>query len=707
MSLDFVQSYAPTPSRSAWRVSPNPYVPRRETFFTPRNEVLAAGPTMSRLPANADRKIASAEWLHDSATREAHRRPIANGQLPPGVDMILDFPRMRGPGSRPASIIDARALGTRQESDVMPSLAMTHHHQRVPHAQPRGINVDSRGGHMSERGASDTMHPASTPSRFYTGTAALTVESDRPADERDVAPAMTNTSASRPGKLLLKKTGANAYHQQTDHASRERQVHAALGPNKGVKNVRFASEPTTFMTLTGHNESESRSEYALTSNGPVPKRRRIAANVTSIHSDQQKTDRVEKLRDDHSATGVVHSKVMGKLKTGAHSLARPDAVASSHKPNDEREKVHNVFTQKSNPINRARNNFFVNNASSDHVTTDRDRLATIAPAAKTQTRLGHTGSNTLRVEHVANNHAEKQREQAAPPATSRAVSKLLRPQHGVIDQATDRKKPPRDSVHGEMPPVSSTLKLQGKASGAATIVPSFSNKKTENLRDSLIYEMPTVSGALKLNNKPGSSAATVFPSMTNKSPEDTRDPVLLGLQGGASMMKAKAAFNHAVPATVNAQHQARDVNWVPHSSSSAQSSRLQTRPTPPTQQTARVSSHVEAVVPLARASASTTARATPGIALADDTRVSRGSVYGGTAIALPQQNPIKTPLRVEPAMVGRTVRTAQQHDSASMASMIYGSLLRKPNVSGVQEHRGNRASSLPGDVPRLAPLLKQ
>ena len=749
MSLDFVQSYAPTPSRSAWRVSPNAYVPRRETFFTPRNEVLSAGPTMSRLPGNADRKSMETAMLHENATREAHRRPVANGQLPPGVNLIMDFPRMRGPGSRPSSVIDARFLGTRQESDVLPTIGVAHHHHhRVPQTQPRGISLDSRGGQMAERGAFGTMHSTVSSSHYSTAASiapASSTNSQREVDDRDFVPMLTN---ARTGGLWQ-----STIDQQTDHASRDREIQYGLfGVNKGVKNVRFASDPSTFATLSDHNASEVR-EGTLTTSGPATKRRRIGASVTSMSADQQKNDHVERHRDVHSVTAGANSGVFGKIKSGVHALARQLFVSSNHRPNDEREKMQNMFTQGRRHIKRSASAHRVDVAASDHVSTDRDHLATIQHSYKTNTRFGNTGKSSLRVEQTASNHAEKQREHAAQPVASYAISKLSKNMsHGAVsDQASsDRNKVPRESVQAEMPSFSRAYKLHNKGSSSvassavplltnkndekmrepvvhempsntramrlhnkgsgnsAAIAHLLTNKKDEKLRESMVYEMPAVAGTLKLQNK-GSSSAAMLPSLTNKKTEDTREPVL-GLLHGGAVSKTKSALNHiAVPFAIEQEHQARDVNVVTFSNSSAPSQRLQTRHAPPLKQAGRVSSHMDSMAPLVTSSSiSGAARTTPGLVLADDTRVSRGSTFSGTGNALPQHTPIKTPLRLGPGTVTRAVRetAAQKADSLVLAVASYGSLLRKPNVSGVHEQRGSRSASLPGDVPRLAPMLK-
>ena len=746
MSLDFVQSYAPTPSRSTWRVAPEAYVPRRATYFTPRNSVLAAGPTVSRLPANADRKIESSMALHSNAAREAHRRPVANGQLPPGVNMVLDFPRMRGPGSRPVGIIDARALGTRQETDVMPFLSMSHP-QRVPagHSQPRGPSLDSRGVHMSERGASNSMN--SVPSRHYGADRAPT-ESDRAVFDRDVAPVMLKPGSVRP--LTATASARNMIHY-TDHAHNDRDAQALITTGTKNKNVKLNSDPSTFQSLTGHVSSDrdaqglftagSRNKNAKVSSdpstfttltghassdretqglfvngtknknvrfssepttfisitdhaseprdsmtsGPTAKRRRISfgGSADAAVANQQISDHRERHRDDHNMQPASTSRVsaghagslMGKLKTGFQSLARPAVVSDHGDRGDQRAEVAFNSAPRSNArVGKAVSGRVDAGSISDHAFKERELLSS------TVNNIGRSGrkeNSSLRVEKAVSNHADRQRDHAATIVTSRVLaSKMVKTSQGPVEQGTDRNKAPRESFR-EMP-------LQ-------------------------------VTGALKAHST--GAAAAVPLSLTNKREENTRDSALVSTISSAGT--ARATARTSTPWNIRPQHESRDAKWVVPASAAA-SGRLQTRPAPPAKQSERVSSHVDAVVPLARSSGGVTriSRSTPGsvAAAADDTRTSRGSAFGGTTTALPQQNPVKTPLRLAPSgsqgnIDGstRSVRTPVQHNDAPTAITNYGSLLRKPQIPGTvifSEQRDNRSASVPGDVPRLAPLLK-
>jgi len=110
--------------------------------------VIAAAPAPTRVPGNADRKEALAGVIRQQAIIPA-KNIVYNAQLPPGVDMVLDFPRRGGP-TAPQVPHDPRVLGMRQEGTLQVQPTAPSRWQGL--RNPSGCALDSRAAHVSVRG---------------------------------------------------------------------------------------------------------------------------------------------------------------------------------------------------------------------------------------------------------------------------------------------------------------------------------------------------------------------------------------------------------------------------------------------------------------------------------------------------------------------------------------------------------------------------
>ena len=144
----FFASLEPTATKSTWRTCTGTPPPRRAHLWKPRGDVIAAAPAPTRVPGNADRKEALAGVIRQQAIIPA-KNIVYNAQLPPGVDMVLDFPRRGGP-TAPQVPHDPRVLGMRQEGTLQVQPTAPSRWQGL--RNPSGCALDSRAAHVSVRG---------------------------------------------------------------------------------------------------------------------------------------------------------------------------------------------------------------------------------------------------------------------------------------------------------------------------------------------------------------------------------------------------------------------------------------------------------------------------------------------------------------------------------------------------------------------------
>jgi hypothetical protein len=146
----FFATLQPTPQKSTWRRQCGPPERRRKHLWTPRGDVIAAAPTPTRMPGNADRKGALSEVIQHQAIIPA-KNVVYNAQLPPGVSMVLDNPRRTG-STAPLMPRDPRVLGMRQEGALQVQPLAPGKWHGSGSAAFAGATIDSRAAHVSVRG---------------------------------------------------------------------------------------------------------------------------------------------------------------------------------------------------------------------------------------------------------------------------------------------------------------------------------------------------------------------------------------------------------------------------------------------------------------------------------------------------------------------------------------------------------------------------